>query len=104
LLRFWQNPRRSASPVRPATVARPWNAVQRKKPDTVHSRYSLPDQSGIALLKTVQGIYPEMTVIMLTNLDDALPAAVPALGADHFLNKSKDFERVVDAITDNPAH
>jgi len=81
------------------------DAVQRLKPDTVILDIRLPDQSGIELLKTFKECYPEMTVIMLTNLDDArYRRQCRHLGADHFLNKTIDFEKIVDTIIDNPAH
>jgi DNA-binding NarL/FixJ family response regulator len=79
--------------------------VERKRPDTILLDIRLPDQSGIALLKRFKSIYPEIAVIMLTNLDGRLyRQQCRHWGADHFLCKSKDFERVVDAITDYPAH
>ena len=81
------------------------DAVQRLKPDTVILDIRLPDQSGIELLKTFKARYPEMTVIMLTNLDDArYRKQCQHLGADNFLNKTIDFEKIVDTIIDNPAH
>lgn len=80
-------------------------AVERLKPDTVILDIRLPDQSGIALLRTFKARYPKMTVIMLTNLDDArYRRHCRHLGADHFLNKIKEFEKIVDTINDEPAH
>jgi DNA-binding NarL/FixJ family response regulator len=80
-------------------------AVQRTRPDTVILDIRLPDQSGIALLKTFKARYPDMAVIMLTNLDDArYRRQCRQLGADHFLNKSKEFDKIVETIIDNPAH
>ena len=80
-------------------------AVAKVRPDTVVLDIRLPDQNGIALLKQFKADYPQMTVIMLTNLDDPRYRRVcRSLGADHFLNKTMDFERIVDTITDKPAH
>jgi DNA-binding NarL/FixJ family response regulator len=79
-------------------------AVERTMPDTVILDIRLPDQSGIALLRTFKSRYPKMTVIMLTNLDDArYRRQCRHLGADHFLNKAKEFENIVETIIDNPA-
>jgi DNA-binding NarL/FixJ family response regulator len=80
-------------------------AVQRLRPDTVLLDIRLPGQSGISLLRTFKARYPEMAVIMLTNLDDTrYRQQCRKLGADHFLSKTMEFERIVDTIIDNPAH
>lgn len=80
-------------------------AVQRLKPDTVILDIRLPDQSGIELLKTFKARYPKMAVIMLTNLDDTrYRRQCRKLGADHFLSKTMEFEKIVDTIIDDPAH
>jgi DNA-binding NarL/FixJ family response regulator len=81
------------------------DAVKRLKPDTVILDIRLPDQSGIELLKTFKARYPEMAVIMLTNLDHPrYRQRCRQLGADHFLSKVMEFEKIVDTIVDNPAH
>lgn len=81
------------------------DAVRRLRPDTVILDIRLPDQSGIALLKHFKARFPEMTVIMLTNLDDArYRQQCRRLGADHFLSKTMDFEKIVDTIIDSAAH
>ena len=81
------------------------DAVQRLRPDTVILDIGLPDRSGIELLKTFKASYPEMTVIMLTNLDDTrYRQQCRQLGADHFLSKTLEFEKIVDTVIDNPAH
>jgi DNA-binding NarL/FixJ family response regulator len=47
-------------------------------------------------------MHPEMKVIMLTNFDYALyRQQCRQLGADHFLNKTLEFEKIVDTIMDN---
>jgi DNA-binding NarL/FixJ family response regulator len=79
-------------------------AVQRVRPDTVILDIRLPDQSGIALLKTFKARYPEMAVIMLTNLDDTCyRRRCRDLGVDHFLSKTLEFDKIVAAVIDNPA-
>jgi len=80
-------------------------AVQRLKPDTVILDIRLPGTSGIELLKEIKAKYPEMKVIMLTNFDYAqYRRQCQQLGADHFLNKTLEFEKIVDTIIDSPAH
>ena len=79
------------------------DAVRQTGPDTVILDVHLPDQSGIALLKTFKSRYPSMRIVMLTNLDDArYRQQCRTLGADHFLSKSLEFEKIVDAIIDMP--
>jgi DNA-binding NarL/FixJ family response regulator len=79
--------------------------VERKRPDAILLDIRLPDQSGIALLKRFKSRYPEIAVIMLTNLDGRLyRQQCRHWGADHFLSKSKDFERVLDTIINYPGH
>ena len=80
-------------------------AVDHTRPDTVILDIHLPDQNGIALLKQFKARYPEMEVIMLTNLDDPrYRQACLNLGADHFLNKAMEFEKIVATITSHSAH
>ena len=77
-----------------------WEAVQRLKPDTVVLDIRLPGSTGIALLKRIKARYPEVTVIMLTNFDYAqYRRQCRLLGADYFLNKTLEFEKVVETIT-----
>lgn len=79
--------------------------VEQTRPDTVLLDIYLPDQNGITLLKKFKANYPEMKVILLTTLDDPrYRKACLDLGADHFLSKTMEFERIVDTVTDNTAH
>ncbi len=74
-------------------------AIQRLKPDTVVLDIRLPGRSGIALLKEIKARYPEITVIMLTNFDyTQYRQQCRQLGADFFLNKTFEFEKIVDTI------
>lgn len=80
-----------------------WAAVQYLRPDTVVLDIRMPDTNGIALLKKIKASYPEVTVIMLTNFDDRQYRRLcRLLGADHFLNKTLEFEKVVATITGSP--
>lgn len=86
------------------TSADGWEAVQRLEPDAVILDIRLPDGTGIALLKKIKASYPQIKVIMLTNFD-ARPyrRQCRLLGADDFLNKTLEFEKVLACITGSPA-
>lgn len=80
-------------------------AVQRLRPDTVILDIRLTGSSGIDLLKTIKARYPDVTVIMLTNFDDAqYRRQCLQLGADHFLSKAREFEKIADTVMGNTAH
>jgi DNA-binding NarL/FixJ family response regulator len=56
---------------------------------------NLPDKSGIELLQYVKAKAPETTVIMFTNhSSDYYRKLCLQIGADHFLDKSKDFDNI----------
>ena len=81
-----------------------WKAVQFLQPDTVILDIRMPGSTGIALLKKIKSHYPQVTVIMLTNFDDPqYRRQCQRLGADHFLNKTLEFEKIVDTITGRTA-
>ena len=76
-----------------------FEAVRKTHPDTVILDIRLPGQNGMALLKAFKSLYPQMAVIMLTNLDDdRYRRQCLRLGADHFLSKSMDFDKIVGVI------
>jgi two-component system response regulator DevR len=80
-------------------------AIERLRPDTVILDIRLPGPSGIELLKEIKDRYPEVVVIMLTNFDHArYRRQCRQLGADHFLNKSLEFEKIVDTVLGSPGH
>jgi DNA-binding NarL/FixJ family response regulator len=73
--------------------------LQRHTPDTVILDIRLPGSSGIELLKEIKAKYPHVTVIMLTNYDyDKYRQQCKQLGADDFLNKTLEFEKIIDSI------
>lgn len=81
------------------------NAVQRLEPDTVILDIRMPGGSGIDLLKEIKSRYPGIKVIMLTNFDyDQYRRQCRLLGADFFLNKTMEFEKVADTILENPPY
>lgn len=80
-------------------------ALDHIRPDAVILDIRLPDGSGIELLKTIKDRYPDIRVIMLTNFDyGQYRRQCRKLGADHFLNKTLEFDKIADAILNSPAH
>jgi DNA-binding NarL/FixJ family response regulator len=81
------------------------DTVVRKQPDTIILDIRIPGGSGIELLKQIKTRYPELKVIMLTNFDySTYRRQCRQLGADHFLNKTLEFEKIIDTILDDTAH
>lgn len=81
------------------------NAVRCLKPDTVILDIRMPGGSGIDLLKKIKTHYPAIKVIMLTNFDyDQYRRQCRQVGADYFLNKTMEFEKVVDLILEKTSH
>jgi len=66
-------------------------------PDTVILDIRMPGKNGIQLLREIKGEHPGITTIMLTNYDypQYRKESIQA-GADHFFNKTREFEKVVD--------
>ena len=75
--------------------------IHAKRPDIVVLDISMPGGSGLAVLEAVKKDRPAPMVIMLTNFDHLqYRQRCLQLGADHFLDKSNSFERVMDIIRD----
>jgi DNA-binding NarL/FixJ family response regulator len=64
-------------------------------PDIVLLDISLPGGSGLDLLRYIKGHHPGTAVIMLTNqVDDYYRRKCKELGAAHFIDKSREFEKI----------
>jgi DNA-binding NarL/FixJ family response regulator len=75
--------------------------IQRHRPDVVVLDISMPGGSGIQVLEMVKKDKPAPLVIMLTNFDHPqYRERCMQLGADHFLDKSSNFERVIEIVRD----
>jgi DNA-binding NarL/FixJ family response regulator len=75
--------------------------IQHQRPDIVVLDISMPGGSGIQVLETVKKSQPAPVVIMLTNFDHPqYRQRCMQLGADHFLDKSSNFERVIEIVRD----
>lgn len=74
-------------------------AIERLRPDSVILDIRLPGSSGIEVLKLIKARYPQIQVIMLTNYDHAMyRQQCRQSGADHFFNKTREFEKIVASI------
>jgi DNA-binding NarL/FixJ family response regulator len=70
------------------------------KPDAVVLDLQLPDGSGIDVLRTIKRDAPHCVVIVLTSHSgEEWKSACLSLGADHFLEKAREFERLSETLT-----
>lgn len=68
-------------------------------PDIVLLDIHLPGKSGIELLQVLKSEHPEVAVIMLTNQGNTVYKALcKRLGADHFIDKSREFDLLPEII------
>ena len=73
--------------------------IQRQRPDIVVLDISMPGGSGLQVLEGVKKDKSAPMVIMLTNFDHPqYRHRCLQLGADHFLDKSNSFERVIEIV------
>jgi len=69
-------------------------------PDIVLLDISLPGGSGLDLLRYIKGHHPRTAVIMLTNqVDDYYRRKCKELGAAHFIDKSREFQKLPVVIS-----
>ena len=74
-------------------------ALRRLHPDVLVLDLHLPDGSGINLLRHLSGWARRPRMIVLTNLPDAqYRDACMEAGAELFLDKSTEFEKVAEAL------
>ena len=79
--------------------------ISQLKPDTIILDIRLPKRSGIEMLKEVKVQYPKIRVIMLINYDyDLYRRQCKRLGADHFLNKTLEFEKIAATILEGASY
>lgn len=65
----------------------------------IHLKANAPHRSGIDLLSSLKRNYPDMVIIMLTNLSSAqYREKCLSLGASYFFDKSSDFDKMTDTI------
>ena len=69
--------------------------LQQTKIDITILDIHLQARSGIDLLRMARELYPDTLVIMLTNqVSEQVAIECKKLGADYFLDKSKDFAKI----------
>ena len=75
--------------------------LNNERHDLVLLDINLPGKNGIELLKQIRKSERQSKVIMITNhTDDYYRQQCKDLGADHFLDKSNDFAKVPDIISE----
>ena len=76
-------------------------AVCKYNPDFVVLDIKLKKRSGVDILKSIKTTSPGTIVAMLTNYyDQYYLNRCKELGADYFFDKSMDFEKLADLISD----
>ncbi len=75
------------------------------RPDSVVMGLQLPGIGGLGLLEKFKQENPDCVVMVLTTYTtDAFRKFCAQLGADHFFDKSRDFERVTEVLQDLIVH
>ena len=73
--------------------------IAQLKPDILLLDINLPNKSGIDILRLSKEQNPSTKVIMITNqANDYYRKLCLRLGADHFIDKSKEFEQIAEII------
>jgi DNA-binding NarL/FixJ family response regulator len=73
--------------------------IETLKPDVALLDFSLAEGSGIDVLKQIKQTVPATIAIILTSHDDRwIRAKCKEAGADHFLNKSADFDKIPNIL------
>ncbi|NND72219.1 MAG: response regulator transcription factor [Rhodothermales bacterium] len=71
------------------------------KPDVAIMDIQFPDGNGVDVLRKVKVALPRLNVVMLTNhVNDMYKRACLQAGAAAFLDKSREFDRVSETLSD----
>jgi DNA-binding NarL/FixJ family response regulator len=86
-----------------ANIPTALQVIELQRPDVVildiYLKEDAPSSSGITLLAMLRQSYPQLQIIMLTNLSgEAYSNRCKELGANYFLDKSSDFEKVPELL------
>jgi DNA-binding NarL/FixJ family response regulator len=74
-------------------------SVRLHRPDVVVLDIQMKNGNGIDALAEIKREFPSTHIIMLTNhADPVYRAACMRAGAEHFFDKSLEFDRVVDVV------
>jgi len=86
---------------RAGTAAQGIEGTTRLKPDIVLLDISLPDRSGLEIIKVLRQTHPGVKILVISMHDEALYAnRVLRLGGDGYIMKQEDPGEVVTAIQD----
>jgi DNA-binding NarL/FixJ family response regulator len=76
------------------------DVLKEKKTNIVLLDIQLPGKNGLELLKHIVQSYPEIKVVILTNLVSVYYQRLcEKLGAVSFIDKSKDFDRIPEIVS-----
>jgi DNA-binding NarL/FixJ family response regulator len=73
--------------------------VKKTKPDVVILDIKMPGENGVDVLRKLRGWSSTIKIIMLTNYPfSQYKEKCNEYGADYFLNKSEEFEKITDIL------
>jgi len=73
--------------------------VRKTKPDVVILDIKIPGESGVKVLIKLKDEFEELKIIMLTNYPDSqYKAECLMYGADYFLSKSDEFDKLPEVL------
>jgi len=74
--------------------------VRKTKPDMVILDIKMPGENGLQVLRKLKNEFVNMKIIMLTNYSDSQYKAECLMhGADYFLSKSDEFDRLPEVFS-----
>ena len=74
--------------------------VRKTKPDVVILDIKMPGESGLQVLRKLKNEFEDLRIIMLTNYSDSQYKAECLMhGADYFLSKSDEFDKLPEVFS-----
>ncbi|WP_339609295.1 response regulator [uncultured Planktosalinus sp.] len=81
------------------TINEALSLLETNKPDIVFLDIFLKDENGIELLSIIKNKYPQIKIIMLSNHSEMFyKNKTKDLGADYFLDKSYEFDKIPEIL------
>lgn len=76
------------------------HVVRKTRPEVVILDIKMPGESGLQVLRKLKNEFEELRIIMLTNYSDLQYKAECLMqGADYFLSKSDEFDKLPDVFS-----